>query len=506
MGLSGRKVKQRIPQDPRNLTWADDAARFGSNYLSKFGWDASKGLGAGGDGRTTHIKVSHKLDMLGIGAGHQKDPNGIAWKQNRDFENLLRRLNENLSTEQTNGSETKAEEDGEKDEEKAVEVADEPETEMKKKRKHKDDGEDEKEEKKKRKREKKAKASDEMDVEQTETVVSVKVDAVVEQTVATPEVKRPVVPRHRAHRARAIAAKNISSKSAVHISEILGVAPTDSVTASSSLHDPHQGKLTSLTDDNTDGLEVEKITTSTKSVADYFKEKLLARTGIKQEDSSTPSSSNSSAEDDADGYDRPRMGLGASRMRTEIHAEVKIEEATQRMGLSKFSSLMSSSFLASTSIIPPTFVKTEEAEEGIAHLSEAESEPVKKEKKDKKDKKKKKKEEVKEEEAESEVPGEVEKKDKKKKKDKKGKNKASESDLDEEKSEKKEKSKKDKSSKGETPANSSPEDANEADAAPSSSKNEKRKRKSESDQTLELDSKKARKEKKKHRTPTEAED
>ena len=33
--------------------------------------------------------------MLGIGAQHTKDPNGIAWKQNRDFENLLKRLNAN---------------------------------------------------------------------------------------------------------------------------------------------------------------------------------------------------------------------------------------------------------------------------------------------------------------------------------------------------------------------------------------------------------------------------
>ena len=47
-----------------------------------------------GDGRTSHIKVSHKLDMLGIGAANMHDPNGIAWKQNNDFENLLRRLNE----------------------------------------------------------------------------------------------------------------------------------------------------------------------------------------------------------------------------------------------------------------------------------------------------------------------------------------------------------------------------------------------------------------------------
>ena len=33
--------------------------------------------------------------MLGIGAQHTKDPNGIAWKQNQDFENLLKRLNSN---------------------------------------------------------------------------------------------------------------------------------------------------------------------------------------------------------------------------------------------------------------------------------------------------------------------------------------------------------------------------------------------------------------------------
>lgn len=47
-----------------------------------------------GEGRTTHIKVAQKLDMMGIGAAHQKDPNGVAWKQNRDYENLLKRLNE----------------------------------------------------------------------------------------------------------------------------------------------------------------------------------------------------------------------------------------------------------------------------------------------------------------------------------------------------------------------------------------------------------------------------
>lgn len=111
MGLAGRKEKQRIPNDPRNLSWADgefsfvlhpthpdlvnfsDANKFGAAYLQKLGWSAGSGLGASGEGRTTHIKVQQKLDMFGIGAAHQKDPNGIAWKQNKDFENLLKRLN-----------------------------------------------------------------------------------------------------------------------------------------------------------------------------------------------------------------------------------------------------------------------------------------------------------------------------------------------------------------------------------------------------------------------------
>jgi G-patch domain len=76
-----------------------DASRFGQTYLAKFGWDASKGLGASGEGRTSALKATQKLDMLGIGVQHQKDPNGIAWRQNRDFENLLRRLNHEVTAE-----------------------------------------------------------------------------------------------------------------------------------------------------------------------------------------------------------------------------------------------------------------------------------------------------------------------------------------------------------------------------------------------------------------------
>ena len=81
-----------------------DASRFGQSYLEKFGWDASKGLGASGEGRTNAIKASQKLDMLGIGMRHQKDVDGgIAWRQNRDFEDLLRRLNEGPETTDSTG-------------------------------------------------------------------------------------------------------------------------------------------------------------------------------------------------------------------------------------------------------------------------------------------------------------------------------------------------------------------------------------------------------------------
>ncbi|CDO77537.1 hypothetical protein BN946_scf184912.g36 [Trametes cinnabarina] len=93
MGLAGRKVKQRIPNDPRNLAWANDANKFGAAYLAKLGWNPSQGLGVSGEGRTTAISVTQKLDFLGIGADHRNSEGGIAWKQNKDFENLLKRLN-----------------------------------------------------------------------------------------------------------------------------------------------------------------------------------------------------------------------------------------------------------------------------------------------------------------------------------------------------------------------------------------------------------------------------
>lgn len=70
-----------------------DANKFGAAYLAKLGWDPSRGLGVSGEGRTKALSVNQKLDMLGIGADHRNSAEGLAWKQNKDFENLLRRLN-----------------------------------------------------------------------------------------------------------------------------------------------------------------------------------------------------------------------------------------------------------------------------------------------------------------------------------------------------------------------------------------------------------------------------
>jgi len=51
-------------------------------------------LGVAGDGRTTNIAVAQKLDQLGIGAGRGgNDKDGIAWRQQNDFERVLARLN-----------------------------------------------------------------------------------------------------------------------------------------------------------------------------------------------------------------------------------------------------------------------------------------------------------------------------------------------------------------------------------------------------------------------------
>jgi len=301
--------------------------------------------------------------MLGIGAAHQKGPNGIAWKQNKDFENLLKRLNEHTVHNTPGRNE---------DEDIEAEIV------MgghKEKRKH-GDGEDGSARKKKRKR------SNEHEEPENSTLqpVAIQWDEVIEEKALSVEVKKSVayLPRHRAHRARAIAAKNISSKSSVHISEILGVAPTTPIPSQNSIRETSQGTLTSTS--YAEGLENSKITTSTKSLTDYFKEKLNARSS-KPTDSamSSPSCSNTEKREDQDFYDAPRMGLGSSYLRLDIHSETRVGEETQKVGWSKFSSLVSSSLLAATSSLSSHVALSTEKEDNvedarIAQITEVPSE------------------------------------------------------------------------------------------------------------------------------------
>ncbi|KAG6837799.1 hypothetical protein H0H93_016167 [Arthromyces matolae] len=404
MGLSGRRVKQRIPADPRNLAWADDAAKFGSNYLAKFGWDASKGLGVDGEGRTSHIKVSHKLDMLGIGAAHQKDPNGLAWKQNRDFENLLKRLNENVQVE-SNHSELVKEEitiaaDEDSSEPKDVESLQRNE----KKRKRKE----EKAEEKAKKRKKKDSEDEDMKPIKRPDIPIPKDDAEAPSAVAKP------------HRARAIASKAIASKSSVHIAEILGIAPSTSAIPSGSATPVESGKLTVIEDDDT---SLEKLTTSTKSVADYFKEKLLAKSSKSGTQSPVTTTSYS---DEDNSYAAPRGGLGASRLRLDVAAQ-DVDMDTQRHGLSKFSSLTSSTFLSALFTKPVADATPSTSDTPMKSLteevSEDEEDKVIRESR-KRDRKEKKRQKIGTDEnkaAEEDIPDQrIEKTEKKKEKKKKG--------------------------------------------------------------------------------------
>lgn len=178
-----------------------DASKFGAAYLAKMGWSSGTGLGVEGEGRTTHIKVNQKLDMLGIGHAHQNSANGIAWKQNNDFENLLRRLNGGDEG-TASGSSTKVEgftkavaESGKDDSEESGKES--------KKRKRVDESpvegagevEESKADKKKKKKDKKKKGKDVEDSESKEPSEKVDHDeqspAPSSKPTPTPPVARP---------------------------------------------------------------------------------------------------------------------------------------------------------------------------------------------------------------------------------------------------------------------------------------------------------------------------
>lgn len=95
-----------------------------------------------------------------------------------------------------------------------------------------------------------------------------------------------------------------------------------------------------------------------------------------------------------DAYDLPRGGLGSGRARFEIQ-EDDSEVGARHVGISKFSSLMSSSFLAATSTLstPPEITESEDVATAQLDTVEEEqtSEEKRKKKKGDKDEKKEKK-------------------------------------------------------------------------------------------------------------------
>ena len=352
MGLSGRKQKQRIANDPRNLAWSDDAARFGQAYLSKLGWDPTQGLGVGGEGRLSHVKVSQKLDMLGIGAAQQRDPNGIAWKQNKDFEALLERLNGGTAA--AGGKVPMAGFDAAREVEAETPVVD---VEVGQKRKREEDSDvvEESDDEKRRKKEKKekrrkAKEAAEADGSKRKSSKSSPEETIASEAADTIVAPAPYVPRVKAHRRRVLASKDIASKSASSIAEILGVsrAPSSpSTPVPLSAVDSHMGALTTISDELTK--------TSTTSVEDYFKARLLAKSKLSTSTVITPSSENESPVDPYSEMDAaPRRGIGASSLSTSL-TQAEPDAEANRIGLSAFSMLRTSAFLnASTSFQLPS--------------------------------------------------------------------------------------------------------------------------------------------------------
>lgn len=218
-----------------------------------------------------------------------------------------------------------------------------------------------------------------------------------------------------AFRGRHMAAKSLASKSASALAEILGISPTPSASASgypSSAPTPYPstpyepGPSTSNSGGSAtpaEGIKLQELTVSNKSVMDYFKEKLAAKSNARVFAPSSAPPPNMPAADDDDYDERPRIGLGASKLRTEVARATESEtvEVEERRGLGGIGSGMRSSFAAmftsatvtSTVMEPETAHATEPDDDAAAaHDADADEEmqPSKKSKKKDKERKKEK--------------------------------------------------------------------------------------------------------------------
>ncbi|KAF8706683.1 glycine rich nucleic binding domain, partial [Rhizoctonia solani] len=376
MGLSERKVKQRIGSDPRNLAWAENAAKFGHTYLAKHGWVPGAGLGVTGDGRVSHIAVAQKLDQLGIGAGRPDGPDSIAWKQAKEFEGLLERLN--AANGGTGG-------DVEVTEESTDDIAKNGADDDEKKRK------EEKARRKEKRKEEKRRAKADATVEPSESALSA-------SSTTTPE-STPVVtpaPRRLAHRARFLAAKRLAGTSTTALSEILGVSSTpastsDSTPIPSTPATPGLTEIPVLDDSN-------QITTSSQSVADYFKAKMRERVQAAGGGASISTAIVTFEEPDTDSV--PRTGLGARRQGQEEEGSERpagLGFATASAGLGFTGASMGIGFKRAAS---PPAAPTPESHTPTPTPTSDNAEPTKSDKERRKEKKRKRKEQ----ETTSDVP------------------------------------------------------------------------------------------------------
>jgi len=255
--------------------------------------------------------------MLGIGAQHTKDPNGIAWKQNRDFENLLKRLNANSEGPTEDGASSApidgfhpacvdepvmdgttvgSETEGRDEQERA-----EREKKNQKKKRPWDSGETAETERKRKKRKDAGSTTAESASEPVEAgspssssptqgTISFAVtahscskatpDSCISSTSSKPH------RRGRAHRARFIASKRLAATSSVAVAEILGISSSSVTPISVS------GVATPEATPQAEYDEHRHLTVSSKCVAEYFKEKIqlvsLRSSGSKLEIDETP--------------------------------------------------------------------------------------------------------------------------------------------------------------------------------------------------------------------------
>ncbi|KIJ51213.1 hypothetical protein M422DRAFT_776510 [Sphaerobolus stellatus SS14] len=282
MGLAGRKVKQRIGADPRNLTWSDDSSKFGMKYLQSLGWSTGSGLGTTGEGRTTHLTVHQKLDLMGIGA-NRRPADEAGWRGGHEFDGLLARLNQINAV----GSQPASDDESDQQEQpmevnaqaQENETVEESKKESKKKRKLSEvedvEDMDPKEAKRRRKEDKKARKEKQKAEKKaakklkkalkeskgskssSESVIVVDSTTTVDE-VTDVKVKTSGGPVYRAHRARHLASKRLAAISTKGMSEILGVSASASASATESasftpVFDTPSGSQTPAVDLGKDG-------------------------------------------------------------------------------------------------------------------------------------------------------------------------------------------------------------------------------------------------------------